>query len=48
MIPPFVYQFNYGNKQLNDRYTVGTYWEQSQQNAFDYLEFKKLIERRYI
>lgn len=44
----FVYQFNYGYKQLNDRYTAGTYWEQSQQNAFDYLEFKKLIYKKGI
>ncbi len=44
----FLFQFNYGYKQLTDRYTVGTYWEQSQQNAEDYLEFKNMLNKKGI
>lgn len=42
----FIFQFNYGYKQLEDRYTDGTYWEQSQQNAKDYLEFKTKLNNK--
>jgi hypothetical protein len=36
-------QFNYGENNLESRYTAGSYWEQSQQKTIDYTLFKNKI-----
>jgi hypothetical protein len=38
------FQFNSGKKNLKERYTTGNYWEQSHQNADDYIQFREMIK----
>jgi 4-amino-4-deoxy-L-arabinose transferase-like glycosyltransferase len=38
------FHFNFGRKNLTERYTSGNYWEQSHQNALDYIAFKNEIK----
>lgn len=38
------YHYNFGKKNLTERYTFGNYWEQSHQNPSDYIMFKNKIQ----
>jgi 4-amino-4-deoxy-L-arabinose transferase-like glycosyltransferase len=38
------FQFNSGKKNLLERYSAGNYWEQSHQNANEYIAFKDKIK----